>query len=123
MRRSREDCSSHRKEIRFSFLITRNTYCVLEKTELKRVTKRRRKATASKHQFNSLLSAFPIGLLNANYLMHHGHLTTNTPLNARRMPPYFSIILLAKEPMTNTFMAETGIYLRILLIYLLLFIY
>jgi hypothetical protein len=42
VRRSREkSCSSHLNEIRFAFLITRNTYCVLYKRELK-VTKTRR---------------------------------------------------------------------------------
>jgi hypothetical protein len=58
---------------------------------------------------------FPIGLLNANILMHHGHITANTPLKARRNPRYFSIILLAKEPMSNTFMEATGTYLSIYL--------
>jgi hypothetical protein len=38
------------------------------------------------------------------------------------MPRYFSRILMAKEPMTNTFMEATGIDVRILFMYLLLFI-
>ena len=53
--------------------------------------------------------------------MHYGHITANTLLKARRMPRYCGNILLAKEPITNTFMEATGIYLRILFIYLLLF--
>ena len=40
-----------------------------------------------------------------------------TLLKARRKPRYFSTILLAKEPIANTFMEATGIYLCILFIY------
>jgi len=49
--------------------------------------------------------------------MHHGHITANTVLKARRMPGHITIILLAKETMTNAFIEATGIYLRILSIY------